>query len=285
MSRKVAAKARITCIAMPKTPQDTQAKDRLRLRSIALPVEHGGWGFTLEPILLGLLVAASPAAWELSAAALCVFLSRRPAKLLGTDLVRRRWLPRTFAAMWFFLLYGAIAVAGVAGAFVTAEAPFWSPIVVAAPLAVVAVYADAHTKNRTAVAELVGAVAMGATVTVIALADGWEAAPAYGLWLVLAARAVATIALVRGQIRRVHGRKTGEDTIYLTQAAVLAVMVAAAIARWVPWLAVVAMAGIAIVAFVSLSRAPVAAKTVGWTQMVVGLGVVLLTAAGVHTGI
>ena len=53
------------------------AASRVRIRSIALPTEHGGWGFTLEPILLGLLVAPSAAAWEISAAALGIFLARR----------------------------------------------------------------------------------------------------------------------------------------------------------------------------------------------------------------
>ncbi|MDX2007394.1 MAG: hypothetical protein SFU83_19325 [Meiothermus sp.] len=34
---------------------------KVPLRSVALPNEHGGWGFTLEPILLGLLVAPGEA--------------------------------------------------------------------------------------------------------------------------------------------------------------------------------------------------------------------------------
>ena len=41
---------------------------RVRLRSIALPTEHGGWGFTLEPILLGLLVAPTWAGFGLAVA-------------------------------------------------------------------------------------------------------------------------------------------------------------------------------------------------------------------------
>jgi hypothetical protein len=39
------------------------------LRAVALPTEHGGWGFTLEPIVLGLAVAAGPAGAGLAAAA------------------------------------------------------------------------------------------------------------------------------------------------------------------------------------------------------------------------
>ena len=46
------------------------------IRSVALPTEHGGWGFLAEPILPGLLVAPSWAGLLLSLAALAVFLDR-----------------------------------------------------------------------------------------------------------------------------------------------------------------------------------------------------------------
>ena len=250
-------------------------------RSIALPVEHGGWGFTIEPALLGLLVAPSPAAWELAVASLAVFLSRRPVKLVLTDIVRRRWLERTTVAAIFGAIYGAIALAGAVGAVVTADASFWPPLVMALPFATVALYADAHSQSRTLVAELSGAVAMGATVSMIALADGWEMASALGLWLVLAGRAVATIVLVRAQIRRVHGRPSQSAAVYAVQAATVVTLAVAATADVIPWASVSALAAIGVLAYWSLTRPPVAAKVVGWTQIVVGLFVVLSTAVGV----
>lgn len=260
------------------------APSRLRIRSIALPTEHGGWGFTLEPILLGLLVAPSAAAWELSAAALGIFLARRPVKIVSTDLVRRRWLPRSRIALIFALLYGGLALAGTIGAFFTAEGPFWIPVLVAIPFALVALRADAQSKNRALIPELSGSIAMGATVSAIALGSGWDLGPAFGLWLVLAARDVAAIVLVRGQIRRLKGRQTGASVIYSVQAACIGVVAVAAVADIVPWLAVVAIALVGLVAVVSLNRPPVEARVIGWTQMGVGLMVVLVTAAGVHIG-
>jgi hypothetical protein len=67
----------------------------------------------------------------------------------------------------------------------------------------------------------------------------------------------------------------------MVQAGSTAVIAAAAIADLVPWLSVLAMAGVAVLAYRSLTLPPVQAKTVGWTQIGVGLGVVLFTAAGV----
>ena len=264
--------------------EPTARAHRVRVRSIAFPTEHGGWGFTLEPNLLGLLVAPSAAGWALSAAAIGIFLARRPVKLVSTDLVRKRWLPRSRIALLFALLYGGMALAGTIGAFYTAEGPFWIPVLVAIPFALVALRADAQSKNRALIPELSGSIAMGATVSAIALGGGWDLGPAFGLWLVLAARDVAAIVLVRGQIRRVKGRPTGASVIYAVQVACVGVIAVAALGGIVPWLAVVATAVVGLVSVVSLNRPPVEARVIGWTQMGVGLMVVVVTAAGVRLG-
>jgi hypothetical protein len=258
---------------------------RVRIASIALPTEHGGWGFTLEPILLGLLVAPSASAWEISAAALGIFLARRPVKILSTDLVRGRWLPRSKVALVFAVIYGGIALAGTIGAFITADGPFWIPVLVALPFALVALRADAHSKNRALLAELSGSIAMGATVAAITIAGGWDLAPAFGLWLILAARDVAAIVLVRGQIRRLHDKPVAARNIYLVQSGAVGIVAVAAVAGIVPWLGVAAIGIVGIVAVIALNRPPVQAKAIGWTQMAVGLAVVLITAAGVNLGV
>lgn len=268
------------------TPETSPSSaPRVRIRSIALPTEHGGWGFTLEPILLGLLVAPSAAAWEISAAALGIFLARRPVKILSTDVVRGRWLPRTTVALIFSIIYGGIALAGAIGALFTADGAFWIPVLVAMPFALVALRADAHSKNRALVAELSGSIAMGATVAAITIAGGWDLAPAFGLWLILAARDVAAIVLVRGQVRRLHDKPVHARNIYFVQLASIAAVTIAAGVGIVPWLGVAAIAIVGLVAIVSLSRPPVQAKVIGWTQMGVGFAVVLLTAAGVNLSV
>ena len=109
--------------------------------------------------------------------------------------------------------------------------------------------------------------------------------PAFGLWFVLAARDVAAISLVRGQVRRLKGKPSGASTIYAVQAGSVGVVAVAAALGAVPWLAVVAIGFVGLVAVVSLNRPPVEAKVIGWTQMAVGLMVVLITAAGVNLGI
>jgi hypothetical protein len=202
-------------------------------------------------------------------------------KLLLTDLVRRRWLSRTTIAAAFAGAYIVVALTGLAGALVTGDRRFIVAYGVAVPFALLALQADSQSKSRTLRAELAGAIAMGATVTAIALADGWSQATAFGLWLVLAARAVTTVTLVRAQIRRVHDREAGAGRVYAVCLVTVVLLGVLAGFDVVPWLSVVAIAGIGLLAYVSLTRPPVPAKVVGWTQIATGLVVVLLTATGV----
>ncbi|MBK8334978.1 MAG: YwiC-like family protein [Acidimicrobiaceae bacterium] len=51
---------------------------RSTLRSVALPTEHGGWGLTLEPVLLGLLLRWSGAGLCLGVAAFVAFMAAHP---------------------------------------------------------------------------------------------------------------------------------------------------------------------------------------------------------------
>ena len=58
---------------------------RVSWRSVAVPREHGGWGFLLDPILLGLLVAPSAAGIFLVLLDLASFLARTPLKIVWKD--------------------------------------------------------------------------------------------------------------------------------------------------------------------------------------------------------
>jgi hypothetical protein len=58
------------------TPHKVAAGERSTLRAVAVPTEHGGWSLTLEPVLLGLMVAWSWPGLSLGVAAMLAFLAR-----------------------------------------------------------------------------------------------------------------------------------------------------------------------------------------------------------------
>src|SRR3954465_13030737 len=82
-----AAAATLAGRGAPRTP--------LHLRPLAIPNEHGGWGFLFEPIVLAGLAAPSLGGALVAIAAVAAFLARHPLKLAAGDVVRGRRYPRT----------------------------------------------------------------------------------------------------------------------------------------------------------------------------------------------
>jgi hypothetical protein len=257
------------------------AAPRSVLRSVALPTEHGGWGLTLEPGLLGLLVEPSAAGACLAAAALVAFVARTPLKVALVDRRRGRSLHRTRVAGRVAAAELAVLGALVAAAVVLGEPWFWLPALVAAPLILVETWFDVRSRSRRLVPELAGAVGVSSVVAMIVLAGGGSGRLAVGLWLVLVARVVTSIPHVRAQIARVHGRASPAaigvvaDGVALAAAAVAVVLDPDLLAGAVAVVALVLVQRIG-------ARGPVPRPVVlGIRQMVMGLVVVAVTAAGV----
>lgn len=260
-------------------------RSRVSLKAVALPNEHGGWGFTLEPVLLGLLVAPSGAGLGLGLFALAAFFTRHPLKLWLTDLRRGKTLPRTALARNLALLYGLLALAGLTLAAWWASGPFWLPLLLALPLVGVQLWFDARNQGRNLLPELCGAVAMGAIATGIALAAGQDPLLAYGLWQVLAARSLVSIFYARAQVRRARGEGVEVVPVYLAEGLAIAGLVLGAWLGWLPWTSVLALALLLPWTLYTLHRPPMPARAVGWSQMALGLLVVLSTALGARGGL
>jgi hypothetical protein len=251
-------------------------------RSVAIPREHGGWGLTLEPVLLGLLVAWSIPGLLLGIAAFGAFLLRTPLKLAAVDARRQQWRSRSTLAARIAAVESVIIVAAVVAVVVLSGWRWALPVIVAAPLVGVEAWYDVRSRSRRLVPELCGAVGISATTAAIVLADRDDVALAGALWLVLAARSVGSIPFVRAQIARLHRGATdgrGSDIAQLTAVAV------GAVAALVDTRVLAGAVTIALIAAVQIvwSRRPIPPiKVVGFQQMALGLALVAATAIGVH---
>lgn len=254
---------------------------RSPLRSVALPAEHGGWGLTLEPGLLGLLVAPSVGGLCIALGAMVAFLARTPLKVAAVDRRRGRVLARTRLAQRVAAGELAVLAALAAGAVWWAEPSFWWPGVAALPLLAVEAWYEVRSRGRRLAPELAGAVGVCSVVAMVVLAGGGDARLAIGAWLVLAARATTSIPHVRAQIARLHGRASPTRAAAAGDVAAVA-LVAAAVALD-PSLAAGAVAVVVVMALQRLATGkPVPRPVVlGLRQMAMGSGVVIVTALGV----
>ena len=180
------------------------------LRSVALPVEHGGWGLTLEPAVLGVLLAPSLAGVLLGTAALLAFLRARPLRFL----LRRSRAPMAAAGERVRLARRVavleLVAMGVAllGAFTLAQDASWMwPLVIAGPMFAMALWFDLRSASRQLMPEVVGSLAVAAVAPMATLAGGGAVTLAVGAWLILGARVVSSIPHVRAQVQRIHGRQ------------------------------------------------------------------------------
>jgi len=255
-------------------------------RAIALPVEHGGWGFLAEPVILGLVLAPSAAGACLAVAALAAFLARHPLRLLLLDRRRGARYPRTALAERVAAGYALLALGHLAGALALASAPFWPPLGAAAPLGLVALAFDARGRSREALPEAAGAVALGAAATAIALAGGASAGPAWSAWALLALRAVTSVLYVRARIRLDRGLAAGPRAVHVGHAAALAGAVGLAAAGGAPWLAplvflvLLARSGWGL----SSARRPVRPQALGFQELAFGLFTLVVLAVGYRLG-
>ena len=256
----------------------------VRWRSVALPIEHGAWGFLLEPALLGLLVAASWAGVALVVAALAALLLQTPLSLALTDVRRGKRFPRTALAWRFAAAYGALLIAALAAALTAAgSVTILLPAAFAAPLAVLQLWLDAQGRARELLPEAAGALAMGSLAACVALAGGWWLLPALGLWGLLALRAVPAIVYVRARLRLERGQPLDRRPSAVAHLAAVAAVALAAVAGTVSWVAALPYAVLTARAARGLApdRAPVTAKVVGFREIAFGVMTAVLVAAGV----
>ena len=247
-------------------------------RSVAVPTEHGGWGLTLEPVLLGLLLAASWAGAAVGVAAFLAFLVRTPLKLALVDRRRHRSLPRTVLATKIAAAE-LITIVGLATfALFTAGWDWLVPVAAALPLVAVELWFDVRSRSRRLVPELCGAVGIAAVAAVIVIAGDGDVRLAVAAWMILGARAVASIPYVRAQIGRTRHEVGPAGTADAFSGLALMVAVGAAAADRQVVFGTVAVAALIVFQSVALRRAHIApVKVIGLRQMAAGIALVAAT--------
>lgn len=246
---------------------------QVNLRSVALPAEHGGWGFVLEPIVLGLIVAWSAPGVALAAAALAFFLLHQPLRLAVRDHLKQRRVDRTIYAERFALAYAAAGSVGLLLAALAAPPSILIPLGLALPLVAVQFVHDIRSQSRSTAAEVSGAGALGAVAAAVAVAGGWPLVEGLVLWLLMAVRAVTSIIYVRARLRLEYGAPANASLSRLAHGAGAVVLAGCVAAGFAPWLALAAYSLLVARAALGLSarRQPAPAKTIGMREMVYGL--------------
>lgn len=256
---------------------------KVSIKSIALPVQHGGWGFWMEPVLLGLLVAFSVQGLLLGIGGLMALLLHQPLRVALKDLRKGKRYARTDIALKFASLYGGILVImALLIAFSASTWDFMLPLILAAGLTVIQLAYELKNEGREAVAEITGALIFSTLAPAIVLLGGGSLLAAAGLWAVQVARAVPSVIYVRARLRLEKGKPT--PALASTTAHVIAVvaLVGLVLMQMIPLLT---LSGIIILTAravwgLSARRRALVAKQVGFLEIAYGLINTVLAAIG-----
>lgn len=252
------------------------------LKSVAMPAQHGGWSFALEPALVGLLVAPGFSGLLLGVAALMVFLLDQPLRVAIKDRRKGKRYARTRLAERTALIYAGVGALAITGAVLFAQHPFWIPLLLAVPLALVQLSLDLRNQARSATAEIAGALALAAVAPAIVLMAGWAPLAAFGLWAALALRNASAILYVRARLRIEKGKPAEAGPALLAQGALVAGLAALTAIGLTPPLALaggVLLAGRALLGL-SRWRNPAMAVQIGVRELLFGLAFCALLALG-----
>ena len=243
------------------------------IRPLALPTEHGGWGFLFEPVVLGLLVAGSWGGLAIAVASIAGFLVRQPLKLALQDAMRRRSYARTMYCWILSASYALAASVALAIAVALGGTKILVPFAIVAPLAIVQVIYDARNRSRDLIAEVSGAAAMSSTAAAIAMSGGFDLGSALGISGIIVARSIPSIVYVRNLLR--PSRKWLAVGLHVTAIAIVASYASLyAIAAMVMLLARAA----------HRARDPTSrAKIIGWREIAFGAINVALASIGYIT--
>jgi hypothetical protein len=255
---------------------------KVNVRSVALPVEHGGWSFLAEPVVLGLLVAPSAAGFAIAVATSAGFLIRHPGRMFWRNRQRLDVSPRFRLAGKIAVGYGLVAAAGLAAAWALAGIRPLVPFIIAGPFFLLFAVYDVRQEARLLLPELLAPAAIAVSAPAIALAAGWTAQAALVLWVLLVLRLIPAVLYVRARLRL--EREKPYDALASNTAHGAAVLAGGGLAGagLAPWLSVVGLGVLLVRAVVGLSRyhRPAAVKVIGFSEVAYGTLFVLLTAVG-----
>jgi len=196
----------ITSNLTPAFPGAAKPRPAFKMKSIALPNEHGSWGILFEPLVAGIIVAPSSASIFIAMLYIGAFLSRQPLKIYLADLKAGRNRAQTAASRKFAFAYLSIAVMGFFGSLAFAGIVPMLPLIVTAPLAAITLWFDISGKSRRVLPEMAGVVTLASSAAVCGLAAGGSIGASLGLMSIFMLRLIPSMLYIRERLKLEKGK-------------------------------------------------------------------------------
>jgi hypothetical protein len=180
------------------------------------------------------------------------------------------------------LLYGGSGIGLIAILIFQNGFGFLLPLVFGGMFALVQVGYDSQSKSRELIPEISGTIALATTASSMALLANWTLYPAMILWVLLSIRGITTIVYVRIRLKIIHNKPRIKPPVYIVHSISIIIAVGLVIFHQAPIISILAVILLLIRAIkgIEFPAENVKAKTIGITEIIIGLTYVLILAIG-----
>jgi hypothetical protein len=176
--------------------RDMPAPTLRQIMRVAMPAEHGGWSFLVEPIALGILVAPRLISLVIAGFYLSAFFLYQPLRPLWADISKARVTPRGHTALYAVMFFGGVALVCLVVMLMT-EWRVIIPLMIFAVLGATQFIWSARAGQRTLLREFIAAAAVATSVMAMAVAANTSYVFVGLLWLIMLSRAASTLFHIR----------------------------------------------------------------------------------------
>jgi len=210
----------------------------MKFTRIALPQEHGSWGFFLEPIILAVLIAYSPPGVFLAISSFFIFLAHQPIRVLFDKKISRENKSFAFA---IFLAYAGISLLFLWKVFSLVNFYSLFPYFFSLLLMIGFLFIEINTRKENFIARLVPPLAVCLTAVSIVLFSRTDIEFATAFYWVLLGRSATTSIYIHEKLKKLKREKFYFSRVMIIHLLFLFVLLFLVILGNVPILSIVAL--------------------------------------------
>ncbi len=184
-----------------------RAADVTTIKNVLLPSEHGASVMAGESLVAGLLIAASAKTFLLALGFVFLFLMTQPLKIAIKDMRQNVLVHRTKVALGAAVACFLLAGICLTETYALRGGAFLLMILTAVPLVLLHFWSVVSDGKKELVAELLGALSLGAIAAAIIVTAGYSYIQAFVLWGILAVRCGTSVIYVRYRLNQSRGKE------------------------------------------------------------------------------
>ena len=221
------------------------------LSKVALPKEHGAWGFVLEPLLLSLIVAFTINGMLLAFTTFFMFLTTQPLKIITTRSASKKFKSVAKVVLFFYLI---TSITLLLFPLFNTEIYLLIPFFVAVIILLIYKYAEFSNLSRNLFVELLPIFSMTLIATSIVMMDNSFSINPIIFSVLLLSRAVPTVFYINAKVKWVKGFKFSVLPTHLLNAGFLIFIIYASFNNLLPMLSILGILMLAIRSIIGFSK-------------------------------